>query len=108
MKPMVKYHLPFSTIEETEFRVFSMYALAQYLKQRKNLNPDWEFKDLKKLYGNIRAINRNVAKKIVNLDVSDTSVNAVVILNNFADSVTFDLDDDDLTHLEDLFKDWLT
>lgn len=106
LRPMVHYHLPFATIEETEFRVFSMYALAQYLKMRKGLEPDWNLADLKKLYEDIQIINRNIAQKIADLEKMDASINAVVILNTFAESVTFSIDDMDFGHLEKIFKGW--
>ncbi|KAB2838880.1 MAG: hypothetical protein F9K45_10760, partial [Melioribacteraceae bacterium] len=104
LRPMVKFHLPFASIDETEFRVFSMYLFAQYLKQRKGDKPDWEMKDLKKLYDDILLMNQNIARRIADLEKKDTSINAVVVLNNFADSVAFSLDEDDLSGLESYFS----
>jgi len=104
LKPLVKFHLPFSTIEETEFKVFSMYLLAQFLKMKNGKEPDWEMKNLNELYNDILLLNQNVAEKISKIGAMDAGINAVVILNNFADSVTFGLDTKDLTHLEKLFK----
>ncbi|MGD8778821.1 MAG: hypothetical protein PVH88_07645 [Ignavibacteria bacterium] len=105
LKPLVKFHLPFSSLEETEFRIFSMYLIAQYLKNIKGLNPDWELKDLKNIYSDIIVINKNIAQKIAELEKKDASINAVVILNNFADSVSFSIDEKDLWNIEPLFKD---
>lgn len=107
LRPMVKFHLPFASIDETEFRVFSMYLFAQYLKQRKGDKPDWEMKDLKKLYDDILLMNQNIARRIADLEKKDTSINAVVVLNNFADSVAFSLDEDDLSDLESYFSELL-
>ena len=107
LKPMVRFHLPFATIEETEFRVFSMYLLAQYFLMKNGKRTDWEMKRLKELYSDIQRINQHFARKIADLEKMDTSINAVVILDNFANSVTFDLDDDDLSNIEYLFKDWM-
>ena len=107
LRPMVKFHLPFASIDETEFRVFSMYLFAQYLKQRKGDTPDWEMKDLKKLYDDILLMNQNIARRIADLEKKDTSINAVVVLNNFADSVAFSLDEDDLSDLESYFSELL-
>lgn len=107
MKPMVRFHLPFSSLEETEFRVLSMFLLAQYFRNKNGKEPDWSIKGIKKIYENIQEVNRNIAKKIANLEKRDTSINSVVVLNNFADFVTFSIDEMDLAHLENLFKVYL-
>lgn len=107
LRPMVKFHLPFASIDETEFRVFSMYLFAQYLKHRKGDWPDWEMKELKILYDDILKMNQNIARRIADLEKKDTSINAVVVLNNFADSVAFSLDEDDLSDLESYFSELL-
>lgn len=105
LKPLVRFHLPFASIQETEFRVYSMYLLAQYLKMRKGKTPDWQMKDLKKVYEDIEKLNLNIAQKIADLEAMDTSINAVVVLNNFANTITFSLDEDDLSSIENLFTD---
>jgi len=107
LKPMVRYHLPFASIEETEFRVISMFLLAQFLRKRRGLNPDWDLKELNKIYNDIREINKSLAQRIANIEKMDTGINAVVILDNFANLVTIDLDEDELSHIETLFKEWL-
>ena len=104
LKPLVRYHLPFATIDETEFRVFSMFLLGQYLILRKGEKPDWDLHGLKQLYDDIQELNVNVAKKIADLESKDASINAVVVLNNFANSVSFCLDEDDLSDFEFLFQ----
>ncbi len=104
LKPLVKFHLPFSSLEETEFRIFSMYLIAQYLRNIKGLDADWELKDLKNIYSDIMVVNKNIAQKIAELEEKDASINALVILNNFADSVSFSIDEKDLWNIEPLFK----
>lgn len=106
LKPMVRYHLPFADIEETEYRVFSMYMLAQYFKMKRGTAPDLEMDHLKATYEEIGKINRRLAKAIADLEKTDTSINAVVALNNFADSVTYSLEDK-LEDIEKLFNNWM-
>lgn len=108
LRPMLRFHLPFATIEETEFRVFAMYALAQFLRKKEGKAPDWELKSLAKLYDDIQKINTNVAAKIANLEKQDASINSVVVLNNFANFVSMDLDDEDFSRLTGLFGSWIT
>ena len=107
LRPMVRFHLPFASLEETEYRVFSMYLFAQFLRKKNGLEPDWDMRSLKDLYADIMKINRNIAKKISDMEKLDASINAVVILNNFANMVSFDLEDEDFTKFEKIFEAWL-
>lgn len=108
LRPMLRFHLPFATIEETEYRVFTTYTLAQFLRYKKGKQPDWEMKSLAELYENIQKVNTNVVKKIAKLEKRDASINSVIILNNFAQNVTLELDDDDFSHLNKIFQSWMT
>lgn len=103
LKPMVRFHLPFSTLEETQYRVMSMYLLAQYFRMKHGKQPDWNMIELSNLYEDIKILNQNVCKRIADLEAKDTSINAVVVLNNFAEYVTFTLDDQHLEEMESLF-----
>lgn len=107
LRPMVHFHLPFATLDETEYRIFSMFLFAQFLRQKNGLTPDWQMISLGKLYEDIMKINQNFAKRIADLEKLDASINAVIILNNFANSVTFSLEDKDFSKFEKLFGSWL-
>jgi len=107
LKPLVKSHLPFASIEETELRVFSSYLFAQYIRNKNGHTPDWKLDGLKKLYSDIQLINQNIAMKIADLESLDASINAVIVLNNFADTVTFSIDEDDLSYYKKLFSGWI-
>lgn len=103
LKPMVRYHLPFATIEETKYRVISMYLLAQYFLFKRGKQPDWELKELVKIYDDIRIVNKNLCKRFTDIGIEDASLNALVSLNCFADSVTFSIDKDLLDEIELIF-----
>lgn len=107
LRPMVRFHLPFATLEETAHRVFSMYLFAQFLKKKNKLKPDWDMIHLKDLYEEISKININLAKKITRLESMDTSINAVVILNAFAESIQYAIEDEDFSEFEHLYRSWL-
>ncbi len=100
LKPMLYFHLPFATLEETQVRAFSIYLLAQYLKSKQGEAPDWELKELEKIYNDICILNHNVSKKIVHLSKKDASINSLVVLNNFADYVMMTLSDKTIDELE--------
>ncbi|HPN37647.1 MAG TPA: hypothetical protein PL041_04535 [Melioribacteraceae bacterium] len=107
LKPMVRFHLPFATLEETEYKVFSMYLLAQFIKKINGKQPDWDLFELQKIYDDIKILNLNVASKIADLESKDASINAVVVLNNFADIVSFNIEEQDLTNFNLYFKDYI-
>lgn len=104
LKPLVRYHLPFATLEETTFRITSMYLLAQYLKKINNHTPDWEMKELIKIYENIKIINENFCQKISELHVQDASLNAIVILDTFGSFVSLSVDSQILNNMKDWFS----
>lgn len=104
LKPMLHFHLPFASLEETQFRALSFYLLSQYVTWKRGNVPDWDMNDLVNIYEDIRALNHNVSKKIANLEEMDTSINSLVILNNFADYVTFTIDEKVLEELEVYLK----
>ncbi|MCK9212311.1 MAG: hypothetical protein M0P61_15830 [Ignavibacteriaceae bacterium] len=107
LKPLIPTHLPFATLEETEMRVLSTYLLAQYVKWKKGGEPDWEMTNLINIYEDIRILNHNVSKKIADLEKKDVSINSLIVLNNFADYVTFTLDEKMLEDFETLFKEFM-
>ena len=95
LRPLVEYHLPFSTLDETEYRVFSMYIFLQYLKMLKGETPDWKFEGLKKLYEEVEIVNRSIIEKLNHIEMNDTSRNAAVGLNSFAQYILAILDDNE-------------
>lgn len=107
LKPLARFHLPFASLEETQIRVFAFYLLAQYIKSQKGSEPDWFMKKLNDVYARIKQLNVNIAKKIADVEHEDASINAVVILNNFAESVTMSLDEEDLSMIEPLLKEFI-
>jgi hypothetical protein len=100
-KPMARFHLPFANALETTFRAASMYLIAQYLRRKHGLNADLELEGLKKIYSNIQLINVAIAERLRAITPKDAAVNALVILDIFAQSVTFSIDEslDEISHL---------
>lgn len=107
LKPMVKFHLPFSSLEETAYRAFSMYLLAQYFRLSKNLRPDWQLNDLSNTYEEIKIVNQYICEKIANLESQDTTINSIIVLNNFAEFISSLIDEDSISEFEHLFKEYL-
>jgi hypothetical protein len=84
LKPMVRFHLPFATIEETIFRSVSCYLLGQYFRLKKGKEPDWNLDRLVKAYQNIQIINVGMTDRLRSISEEDANANAVVVLDVFA------------------------
>jgi heterodisulfide reductase subunit C len=104
LKPMVRFHLPFATIEETKYRAISMYLLAQYFLYQRGIQPDWDLKKLAETYENIRIVNESFCKRLRTIEGKDANLNAVVVLDVFADSVNLSIDMRMADDLDYLFK----
>lgn len=104
LKPMVRFHLPFATIQETKYRAISMYLLAQYFLYQCGSQPDWDLKKLAEAYENIRVVNESFCKRLRTIEGRDANLNALVVLDVFADSVNFSIDSRMADDLDYLFK----
>ncbi len=93
LKPMLYTHLPFASLDETQTRVFSLYLLSQYIRFKKGFEPDWEMNKLIDIYDQISILNKNVSRQIVQLEEKDAGINGLIILNNFAEYVTFTINE---------------
>jgi hypothetical protein len=108
LKPLVRFHLPFATDVETKYRVISMYLLAQLFLAQRGRQPDWTLTHLAALYHDLRKLNQHIAKRLQEAGHGDAHLNAVVILDSFADSLSFSLDQRALEDLEQLFACYLS
>ena len=104
LKPMVRFHLPFATIEETKYRAISMYLMAQYFLYKHGRLPDWDLKKLAEAYENITVVNKSFYKRLRTIEVKDATLKAVIVLDIFADSVNFSIDSRMVDELDYLFK----
>jgi hypothetical protein len=100
LRPMARFHLPFANALETVYRATSMYLLAQYLRRKQGLDADLELEGLKKIYSNIQLINIAMAERLRAITDKDVALNALVILDSFAQFVPFSIDEslDEIRH----------
>jgi hypothetical protein len=101
LKPMAHFHLPFSSAEETIYRVASMYLLAQYFLKKDGKEDDTELKGLTQIYSNLRLLNRAIADRLRGATHTDSSLNAIVLLDMLASAVPFVIEEqlEDVRHL---------
>jgi len=103
LKPMVRFHLPFATVEETVFRSVSTYLLGQYFKYKRGEKADWDLNKLTENYQKIQLVNRGMAKRMRSVADKDANVNARVVLDIFAKELPFSIEHS-LKQLEYLFS----
>jgi hypothetical protein len=106
LRPMVRFHLPFATPNETIFRAVSMYLVAQYFRERKGLEPDWKVEGLVTIYKEIGIVNKGMWNRLSKASSFDANVNALIVLNTFGDALRFSLKKD-LQHLATFFTKYL-
>ena len=103
-QPMVRHHLPFPTFEEAAYRMVSMHALAQLLRMREGLEPDWELKELNRTCAAMNTLNLDFARRLRDLQVNDSTTNALSGLDGFVQMVDMSVEDDLLDDLRELFR----
>jgi hypothetical protein len=84
LRPMVRFHLPFASVEETIMRSVGSYLLAQYFRYKRGLNPDINLNGLLKAYEEIQVVNVGMAKRLSSISEKDANSNAIVLLDIFA------------------------
>lgn len=104
LRPMVRTHLPFATVDETIYRVLSMYLLAQYFLWKRGKQPDWELTKLVNIYSDVENVNKHFRERLSAIKVTDATVNALVNLNCFADFAAFSIEEHRLDEVELLFR----
>ena len=94
LKPMARFHLPFSTIEETIFRSLGSFLISKYL-EKNTIDKTEVNNDLTENYKLVNAVNRNLIARIQHLINKNTSgdadQNAIVILDTLAVLLTMEL-----------------
>jgi hypothetical protein len=84
LRPMVRFHLPFATQEETIFRATAMYLVGQYLRAQAGEVPDWSLVGLADIYRAVGIVNRAFALRLRAAGKKDANLNAVIVLDCFA------------------------
>lgn len=97
-KPMARFHLPLASDEETIYRAASMYLLAQYFVQKEGQGFDLELKGLVSSYKNVNTVNMAMAERLRSVTESDSTVNAVILLDVLANTLPFSIEE----HLEEI------
>lgn len=92
LKPMARFHLPFSTIEETTVRTSSMFLLAQYFKHKDDGNMRFDFKILEEHYARVQQINEGILRRINSIGSEDADKNAIITLHSLSQFLSMEID----------------
>lgn len=106
LKPMARFHLPFSDEVETIYRVTSMYLLAQYFIKKENGHPDFELTALMDMYNQLHVVNTAIASRLRVAGETDSTVNAIVLLDIFTKTLPRAIDES-LQEIQYLFKEFI-
>ena len=102
-RPMARFHLPLASLEESLYRVMSMYALAQVIRRRRGLQPDFDFHDLAKRYEEVEKVNRSMIERLRVASRRDLTINAFVLLDMLGKTLPA-MALDDAQEVESLFE----
>jgi hypothetical protein len=94
---MARYHLPFSTIEETIARIVSTYLLRQMFTNpqtdpEKPQSVPFDIKEVENLYRTMQRINESMARRLKTSTLSESSMNAIIILGAYSSVIPLTLD----------------
>ncbi|NQU29012.1 MAG: hypothetical protein HQ528_12040 [Candidatus Marinimicrobia bacterium] len=106
LRPMVKFHLPFASIEETIYRASAMYLLAQYFRKKQGNRAEIELDGLIAIYKRIDHINARLCRRLRSATNKDASLNAVVVLDVFAKMIPMSVEET-LLSFDNLFSGYI-
>ena len=92
LKPMARFHLPFSSVEETTVRTTSIYLLGQYFRHKDQSDIKMDFKTLENHYAQVRLVNEGIIKRISSVSKQDADKNAIVTLHSLSLFLSMEID----------------
>jgi hypothetical protein len=101
-RPMARFHLPFSTPQETLVRMLATHVLRSYFSCRGSAPECLRLEDLRTQYDRVQQVNEGVLARLQAVSRRDAGRNALTILNSLAQIMTMEIEDD-LASLENLF-----
>lgn len=93
MRGLAITHLPFSTIDETLFRIIGAHLIRQLIVVRQGGQPDWQLEKLKAHYVELEILNHSFKKRIDAAAEQDAALNAISALGVLSTGIGFSIDD---------------
>lgn len=101
-RPLARFHLPFSTLEETMFRVLALRLVGHFLDSDDLDKVDLDY--VKKQYSAVEVVNLDFIGRMHTYCKGDADVNAVAALDLFAKLFQFE-QESDFKSLRSIFAD---
>jgi hypothetical protein len=92
LKPMARFHLPFSSVEETTARSTSLFLLGQYFEYKKGRVKSFDFDRLEKNYAHVQLVNEGLLARIRSLGKRDADKNAIITLHSLSQFLSLEMD----------------
>ena len=92
LRPMARFHLPFSTMEETLMRSVSIYLLNQYFRYKDHKTPDLDLNVLGGWYKNLQELNRQMLRRIQQVCDNDCDKNAIFNFHSMSELFSMEID----------------
>ena len=92
LKPMARFHLPFSSVEETTARSTSLFLLGQYFQYKKGQVNSFDFDQLEKSYARVQLVNEGLLGRIQSLGNRDADKNAIITLHSLSQFLSMEMD----------------
>ena len=80
MKGLTRTHLPFQSLEETQFRFIGAYFAGQLLRSHQGETADWSLDGLSALFDELTTLNQAFKARIQSAARQDAAMNAVSTL----------------------------
>lgn len=93
LKPMVRFHLPFASIEETVFRHVTNYLLSRYFECSGGKGHDVDLARLGIKNDDVDIVNRGIYDRIRDITRSDANKNALIILNTLGKLLQLEIEE---------------
>lgn len=90
--PMAHFHVPLASVQETVFRAVSSYLLSQYFLKEDGKKADFALDGLTQIYKNLQSVNISIASRLRSATESDSSVNAIILLDTYAQALPIVMD----------------
>ena len=81
--------------------------MAQYYLKKEGRIADYDFRGLTRIYENMQVINVAIAKRLQEATISDSAINAVVILDSYAQTLPLAIEES-LEEIRHLFSPFLS
>lgn len=93
LRPMARFHLPFADEQETLFRSFSAWLLAEHVRNHMaGIDAKASLEGLKRRYEEMSVVNASLAERLRTVATRDALLNAVIILDLFAQIAPANID----------------